>query len=155
MTVLEVKDVIKKFKGLTAINKVSFYVNEGEIVGLIGPNGAGKTTLFDMISCNVPPDGSSPFPDYGEIIFFEKNITKLPAYIRCKMGIGRTFQLTKPILEFKVIDNIIVALLFSNNDNKKINIYQEVACPHFLDIHNLIVYRFLLKTTGASYPIAL
>lgn len=125
MTILEVKNLTKKFKGLIAVNNVSFQINQSEIVGLIGPNGAGKTTLFDMISCNIPPDGSSPYPNNGEIIFLGKNITNLPAYKRCKLGIGRTFQLTKPILEMTVLENVIIGLLFGKNSIDKVDIYKE------------------------------
>jgi branched-chain amino acid transport system ATP-binding protein len=126
MVVLELKNITKKFKGLIAVNNVSFQINEGEIVGLIGPNGAGKTTLFDMISCNVPPDGSSPYPNEGKIYFYGKDITNLPAYKRCHLGIGRTFQLTKPILEMKVIDNVIIGILFGKESkNYNSNFYEE------------------------------
>ena len=114
MELLEVKKLTKTFKGLIAVNKVSFNIKEGEIVGLIGPNGAGKSTVFDMITGIRPPDGSSPFPDSGDIIFKGKSIVKLPAYIRCNLGIGRTFQLTKPLKEMTVFENVYVALLFSN-----------------------------------------
>ena len=114
MELLEVKNLTKTFKGLIAVNKVSFNIKEGEIVGLIGPNGAGKSTVFDMITGIRPPDGSSPFPDSGDIIFKGKSIVKLPAYIRCNLGIGRTFQLTKPLKEMTVFENVYVALLFSN-----------------------------------------
>ena len=113
MELLEVKNITKTFKGLVAVNKVSFNIKEGEIVGLIGPNGAGKSTVFDMITGIRPPDGSSPFPDSGDIIFKGKSIVKLPAYIRCNLGIGRTFQLTKPLREMTVFENVYVALLFS------------------------------------------
>ena len=121
MELLEVKNLTKTFKGLIAVNKVSFNIKEGEIVGLIGPNGAGKSTVFDMITGIRPPDGSSPFPDSGDIIFKGKSIVKLPAYIRCNLGIGRTFQLTKPLKEMTVFENVYVALLFSNKskENRK------------------------------------
>jgi len=115
MKLLEIKGIVKRFKGLIAVNKVSFDINEGEIVGLIGPNGAGKSTLFDVISGIKPPDNSSAFPDSGEIYYLGKNIIRLPAYKRCKLGIGRTFQLARPLTEISVLDNIFVALLFSKD----------------------------------------
>lgn len=118
MEILEVKNLTKKFKGLVALNNVSFKIKEGEIVGLIGPNGAGKSTLFDMISGIRPPDGSSPFPDSGDIIFKGKNITSFLPYIRCNLGIGRTFQLTKPLKEISVFENVYVALLFSKKSKE-------------------------------------
>ncbi len=118
MELLEIKDLTKRFRGLVAIDSVNFKVREGEIVGLIGPNGAGKSTLFDMISGIKPPDNSSPFPDLGEIYFMGKNITRLPPYTRCKLGIGRTFQLTRPLSEMRVIENVSVALMFGRDVEK-------------------------------------
>ena len=70
-TVLEARNIVKQFGGLTAVNNVSMHVNEGEIVGLIGANGAGKTTLFNMIAGVFPPTS-------GRISFMWELINGLP-----------------------------------------------------------------------------
>lgn len=83
--ILEVKNATKRFGGLVANEKVTFDVDEGEIVGVVGPNGAGKTTLFNSIS------GAHPLTE-GNIIFDGKDITTMKPHDICKLGIGRTFQ---------------------------------------------------------------
>ena len=101
---LETKNVVKKFGGLTAVNNVSIQVNTGEVVGLIGANGAGKTTLFNMISGALPVTS-------GEIIFNGKHIQNKPSFVTCRMGIGRTHQIVKPFQTISVLDNITVGAL--------------------------------------------
>lgn len=96
----EVKNLVKYFGGLAAVNDVSFQVNEGEIFGLIGPNGSGKTTIFNLIS-NFHPVTS------GEIHLNNKSITGLKTNKICKLGIGRTFQVVKPLGRMTVLDNVI------------------------------------------------
>jgi branched-chain amino acid transport system ATP-binding protein len=98
---LEFDGVTKVFGGLTAINNVSFTVNEGEIVGLIGPNGAGKTTLFSMASGFLEPTS-------GQIHFEGKRINGLGATRICRAGLVRTFQIVKPFGEMTVIENAMV-----------------------------------------------
>ncbi|MEM3745435.1 MAG: ATP-binding cassette domain-containing protein, partial [Candidatus Bathyarchaeia archaeon] len=88
-TLLEGINVIKRFGGLIALNKVNFYIEEEEIVGLIGPNGSGKTTLFNVIT------GATPATS-GTIKFLSRDITKLKPHEICRLGIGRTFQTPKP-----------------------------------------------------------
>jgi branched-chain amino acid transport system ATP-binding protein len=103
MHVLEVENLTKRFGGLTAVNNVSFFVDEGERVGIIGPNGAGKTTLFNMISGFIKPDS-------GKVIFRGEDITKLPPYEIVNKGIARTFQVVRPFRHLPVIANVMVAL---------------------------------------------
>jgi branched-chain amino acid transport system ATP-binding protein len=103
MHVLEVENLTKRFGGLTAVNNVSFLVDEGERVGIIGPNGAGKTTLFNMISGFIKPDS-------GRVIFRGEDITKLPPYKIVNKGIARTFQVVRPFRHLPVIANVMVAL---------------------------------------------
>ncbi len=86
---LKVDGITKSFGGLVALNNVTMYVNEGEIVGLIGPNGAGKTTLFNVITGFYKPDR-------GKVFFNGVEITGKPPHIIAKMGIARTFQIVKP-----------------------------------------------------------
>src|SRR5262245_59820395 len=83
---LACREVTKQFGALTAVNKMSFTLMPGEVLGIGGPNGAGKTTLFEAIS------GLNPATS-GEILFQGKNITGLPPEALCHAGIARTFQL--------------------------------------------------------------
>lgn len=102
---LEGSDVTKRFGGLVALNKVSFYVGEGEVVGLIGPNGAGKTTLFNVVSGALKPDA-------GKIVFNGKDITGLAPYKVCRLGIARTFQVPKPFPNMTVYENLLASASF-------------------------------------------
>ncbi len=100
-SILEVGDVTMKFGELLANKDVSFSVEKGSIVGLIGPNGAGKTTLFNCIAGYYKPFS-------GSIAFEGQNITGLPSWKIARAGIGRTFQVVKPLKEMTVLDNIMV-----------------------------------------------
>ena len=88
--ILQVKNITKRFGGLTAVNDVSFDIERGSLVGLIGPNGAGKTTLFNLIS------GFENL-NRGTIWFDGVNITRFSIYKRVKYGITRTFQIVRPL----------------------------------------------------------
>jgi branched-chain amino acid transport system ATP-binding protein len=103
--ILKVDHVTRRFAGLVAVNDVSFTLNEGEILGVIGPNGAGKTTLVSLISGTLPPSS-------GHILFEGNDITRLPAYRRARLGIGRTFQIMRPFPGLSVLDNVAVGALF-------------------------------------------
>jgi len=110
--ILEVKNVTKKFGGLTANSDVSINLKEGEILGLIGANGAGKTTLFNMIA-------GAFHPTSGEIIFEGRHIEKLPAHEICKLGIGRTYQIVQPFSSLTVHENVMVGALLKTNNIAK------------------------------------
>ncbi|MBN1320371.1 MAG: ABC transporter ATP-binding protein [Thermoleophilia bacterium] len=105
MHLLEGEGVTRYFGGLAAVSDVDFYVDEGEILGLIGPNGAGKTTLFNLISAALKPKP-------GKIIFEGKDITPLPAFKICRLGIARTFQTVKVFPHVPVLRNVMVGALF-------------------------------------------
>jgi len=95
-------ELVKYFGGLAAVNGVSFQVEKGEILGLIGPNGSGKTTTFNMISGYHRPTS-------GRVIFKGQEIHRLPTHRICRLGIGRTFQVVKPLGRMSVLDNVIAA----------------------------------------------
>ncbi|MDT8420056.1 MAG: ABC transporter ATP-binding protein [Desulfuromonadales bacterium] len=101
MSLLEVKNVTKKFSGLIAVNDVSLTVEAGQIVGVIGPNGAGKTTLFNCIAGALPPTS-------GSIIFNGKEIAGKKPYEICQLGVTRTFQVVKPFGSKTVLYNTMV-----------------------------------------------
>lgn len=127
----EACSVSKNFGGLKAVNRVSFFVDNREIVGLIGPNGAGKTTMFNLITgfCQ---------PDEGQFYFQGINITGLKPCQICQKGIGRTFQIVRPLKALTILENIITASLLhhtSYNEAKKeaIKIAQMVRLEDKLD----------------------
>jgi branched-chain amino acid transport system ATP-binding protein len=111
LILFELKKLVKHFGGLAAVNDVSFKVEKGEIFGLIGPNGSGKTTIFNCISSYYSVTG-------GNIYFKNQDITNLKTNKICKIGIGRTFQVVKPLGRLTVMDNVIAAA-FSKAKNKK------------------------------------
>jgi branched-chain amino acid transport system ATP-binding protein len=104
--ILEVKNLTKKFGGLTAVNDVNFEIRRGEILGLIGPNGAGKTTIFNLISGFEKPNS-------GTIRFDGVDITGLKPFKIVNLGIARTFQLVKSFRYLSLLDNISVSCLSS------------------------------------------
>jgi len=101
---LSVDNVSKRFRGLVAVDRLSFEVPEGGIFAVIGPNGAGKTTLFNMIAGVFAPNG-------GAITFAGERIDGLPPDRICRRGIGRTFQIVRPFPALSVEDNVIVGAL--------------------------------------------
>jgi branched-chain amino acid transport system ATP-binding protein len=107
MNVLETRDLTKRFGGLVAVNRVSFHVEEGEIVGLIGPNGAGKTTLLNAIA------GLSP-PTSGAVSLFGDDTTGLAPEQMCKRGLARTFQIPRPFPKMTALQNVMTAAIFGN-----------------------------------------
>ena len=98
---LELKDVIKAFGGLIAVNRLSITVQKGELVSIIGPNGAGKTTLLNLISKILPLTK-------GEIWFKERRIDKLPAHQICHLGIARSFQNLQLFMNMSVVENVMI-----------------------------------------------
>jgi branched-chain amino acid transport system ATP-binding protein len=101
MVLLEVENLSRSFGGVNAVNRVSFNLREGEILGLIGPNGAGKSTLFNLISGVDKPDG-------GTVKFEGQDITGVVPYRICHKGIARTFQLVRPFNQLSPLENVMV-----------------------------------------------
>ncbi|HNV35362.1 MAG TPA: ABC transporter ATP-binding protein, partial [Bacillota bacterium] len=101
MSELVVKNVTKRFGGLTAVNDVSFTVRGGEILGLIGPNGAGKTTLFSCLTGFHRPDG-------GSVEFEGRDIAGWSPNNICSIGIARTFQVVQILQGMTVLENVQV-----------------------------------------------
>ncbi len=103
-TILQVKNLTKRYGGLTAVNDVSFEVERGSLVGLIGPNGAGKTTVFSLISGFEKTTS-------GSIWFDGINITNQSPHKIVNHGIARTFQIARPLHTLSLMDNVIVGCL--------------------------------------------
>ncbi len=102
MTMLEVRNITKRFGNLVAVKDVSMSVKSGELRAIIGPNGAGKTTFFNMISGYFPPTK-------GSILLEGKDVTQVPAHARVGLGMGRTFQITEIFPELTVHENVLTA----------------------------------------------
>ncbi|EHA16400.1 ABC transporter ATP-binding protein [Halomonas sp. HAL1] len=109
---LRADGITVKFGGVVAVNDVSLDVEQGKILGLIGPNGAGKTTLFNALTGFVTPQA-------GRIYLYGKEITRLPPYMRTRVGIGRTFQTERPFEELTLLENVLVAAFLKEPKRKK------------------------------------
>ena len=105
MAILEGKNVTKRFAGLTAVNRVDFKLEKGEILGLIGPNGAGKTTLVNVIAGVYAPTE-------GEVYFRDRKISGLKPYKIGRLGVARTFQIVRPFPGMTVKENASVGAMF-------------------------------------------
>jgi branched-chain amino acid transport system ATP-binding protein len=117
---LEGVRVSKKFGGLRALTDLDFTVEKGRIVGLIGPNGSGKSTLFNVITGFYPADS-------GRIIFKGKDITRAKPHEIARLGIGRTFQIVRPLLGLSVLDNVTTAILYGRENVKSMTKGREKA----------------------------
>jgi branched-chain amino acid transport system ATP-binding protein len=95
----------KQFGDVWALRDLTFTLEEGEIVGLVGPNGAGKTTLFNLISGRIKPTT-------GRVIFAGQDISGLEPPKICHLGIGRTFQSSRPFPRLNVAQNVLVGRVF-------------------------------------------
>jgi branched-chain amino acid transport system ATP-binding protein len=126
--ILQVENITKKFGNLVAVNNVSLNVVQGEIVGLIGPNGAGKTTLFNVISGLFPPER-------GRVIFKGKDVTRVVPHVICKMGMSRTFQVTRAFASMSVEDAIRVGAYNRHTNKEALEIVNEVI--QFCDLGKL------------------
>ena len=100
--VLEVRGLTRYFGGLAAVKDVDLVVPEGAIFGLIGPNGAGKTTTFSMIAGSLTPSA-------GRVFYRGRDVTRLKAFQRVRLGITRTHQIVRPFRSLTVIENVELA----------------------------------------------
>jgi branched-chain amino acid transport system ATP-binding protein len=112
MILLEIQGISKRFGGLAALTDVSYSVEKGEILGLIGPNGAGKTTLFNVVNGFYPPSK-------GNVLFRGERMSHLKPHQICKLGIGRTFQVVRPLRRMTVLDNVIASAFLRAKDKNE------------------------------------
>jgi len=98
---LELENVTRVFGGLTAVNDLTFHLDQGEVVGLIGPNGAGKTTTFNLIS-------GADKPSSGTVRFKGAVVSGLKAHQVCMRGLTRTFQVVQPFPDMTALENVMV-----------------------------------------------
>lgn len=101
---LTVKALTKRFGGFIAVDDVSFSLRRGEMISIIGPNGAGKTTLFNMLTGQLQPTS-------GELTFEGKVINRVPPHRRARLGLGRTFQIAKPLIALNALENVMIGAL--------------------------------------------
>lgn len=140
MAYFEAKGITKYFGGLCAVNNVSFKVDQGQIYGLIGPNGSGKTTIFNLINSYFPLSK-------GSVHFEGQQVSGLKTYQICRRGIGRTFQVVKPLKRMTVMDNIIAsAFLHAERKSEAVDLAERT-----LEFCGLEPYR---DKVAKSLPIA-
>ncbi len=137
MSLLMMRGLYKHFGGVTAVNDVSFAVEEGEILGLIGPNGSGKTTVLNMLSGFLQPDA-------GEVVFAEENVTRLTTVELARRGLLRMFQMTRVFGRITTLDNMLVAGMAMGLTEKETNqraqaLLEELTLTHvqYLDAGQL------------------
>ncbi len=99
---LRVDNLVRRFGGITATDRVCLDVAKGEIHAIIGPNGAGKTTLISQLTGHLAPHG-------GSVYLGGRDITTMPAYRRCALGLARSFQITSLLPDFTACDNVALA----------------------------------------------
>jgi branched-chain amino acid transport system ATP-binding protein len=109
---LSLQSVSKRFGAVVVADTIDLSLNEGEALGILGPNGAGKTSLFNMIAGVIAPDA-------GNIFFRGEDITKLGAARRCRIGIGRSFQIPQPFGGLSVFENLCVTGFFGARSDRK------------------------------------
>ena len=102
---LELKGISKAFGAIVVASDIDLTLSRGEALGVIGPNGAGKSTLFNLITGMLRPDR-------GRIMLEGDDITRMPPEARCRVGLGRSFQIPLPFTHLTVFENLSVAALF-------------------------------------------
>jgi branched-chain amino acid transport system ATP-binding protein len=123
-----VRGAVKRFGGLTAVNDVTFDVRRGEILSIIGPNGAGKTTLFNLLTGQLVPTS-------GDVLFNGHVINGLPPDRRARLGLGRTFQIAKPLTALSALENVMVGSFLHHRrlgdaERKALEVLNEVGLAH-------------------------
>jgi branched-chain amino acid transport system ATP-binding protein len=130
MTILEVEGLTKQFKGLRAIQDLSFTVERQSVTSIVGPNGAGKSTLFNMVSGYLRPTA-------GRILLDGRDITGKAPHLVCRMGVARAFQIAKPFPELSVEKNILVAATFGRSGPRD----PAVTTDRAIEICHLLAWR--------------
>lgn len=112
MPLLAVEHLSKSFGAIKVADDLTFSLHAGEALGIIGPNGAGKSSLLNLITGEL-------MPNHGELYFEEKNITQWPPQQRCRVGIGRTYQIPRPFSRMTVFENVLVPASFGQNRRER------------------------------------
>ena len=130
-TILSVENLHAAYGKFKVLHDLSFEVEEGEVLGVIGPNGAGKTTLMNALCGTL-------VPSEGTILFNGQNITKLSPDKRCRLGIGRTYQIPHPFEGLTVFENVLVGASYGRNRREK---HSALDAMSILKITNLFEKR--------------
>jgi branched-chain amino acid transport system ATP-binding protein len=109
---LELEQVSKRYGALVVTDGLSLAVGETEALGILGPNGAGKTTLFNLITGDVAPNA-------GRVVFEGRDITAVAPHQRCRMGIGRSYQIPHPFSKMTVFENLVVAAIYGGGETER------------------------------------
>jgi branched-chain amino acid transport system ATP-binding protein len=104
-SLLDLEQVSKKYGSTAVVDRLDLSVGRHEALGIIGPNGAGKTTMFNLISGDV-------MPDEGRVTYDGRDITGLPPYRRCRLGIGRSYQIPHPFAKMTVFENMLAGAFY-------------------------------------------
>ena len=125
---LAVTGVSKHFLGLRAVDEVSLSVRQGEIVSIIGPNGAGKTTFFNLLTGQLAPTA-------GEVRLHGKQINRLAPHDRARLGMGRTFQIAKPLIALNALENVMIGAFMRHRSlpvarDKAMAVLEKVGLVH-------------------------
>ncbi|MET0537414.1 MAG: ABC transporter ATP-binding protein [Xanthobacteraceae bacterium] len=125
-TILEIRDLRKRFGGIEALADCSFSIAEREIVGLIGPNGSGKTTLFNVLVGYMVPDA-------GRVIFRGEDIGGLRPYQVARKGMARTFQITRIFPKMTVLENLLLPARGESAAHRACELLELVGLSAFAD----------------------
>lgn len=111
MSLLALHAVSKSYGALKVTDNISLSVAQGETLGILGPNGAGKTTLFNLISGDAKVDA-------GQVVFKGDDMTAVPPHLRCRSGIGRSYQVPQPFSNMSVFENLVTAACFGGGETE-------------------------------------
>lgn len=111
MSLLALHAVSKSYGALKVTDNISLSVAQGETLGILGPNGAGKTTLFNLISGDTKVDA-------GQVVFKGDDMTAVPPHLRCRSGIGRSYQVPQPFSNMSVFENLVTAACFGGGETE-------------------------------------
>ena len=109
---LQLDRVSKRYGALVVADSISLEVGETEALGVLGPNGAGKTTLFNLITGDAAPNA-------GRVLFDGRDVTSLAPHLRCRMGIGRSYQIPHPFAKMTVFENLVVAATYGGGQTER------------------------------------
>jgi branched-chain amino acid transport system ATP-binding protein len=121
--ILAFEKICKRFGAVVVAHDIDLALSEGEALGIIGPNGAGKSTLFGIASGAVQPDA-------GRVMLEGSDVTRLPPERRCRLGLGRSFQIPQPFHGMTVFENLVVAAAFGTGHSER-DVYGR--CVELLD----------------------
>ncbi|MBQ3265855.1 MAG: ABC transporter ATP-binding protein [Ruminococcus sp.] len=110
--IVEFRHIDAGYGRIQILSDLSFEVEEGQVYGVIGPNGSGKSTMFNALLGIIRPTA-------GAIYFDNIDITRTPPHIRCRMGIGRTFQIPRPFEHMSVYENVLIAAVHGTGQSEK------------------------------------